>query len=837
MKLRKVLAMLLICAMLVGMSPAVFADEEIDIIYADDTALDMTGESRNDDEAFDTGDDEELDIMASEEEDESPEEVDQILSSEDDLDVLEADQALSTQAEATMDDARTNGADIPVDESHFKDAKFRAWVSDNCDTDHSGSLSDSEIAAVTAITPGESVTGITTLKGIEYFTNLTDLDIDGYSLTSLDLSGNTKLTVLYCSNLAAGSLDLTKNTALKTVSLYECQIKTLNMKGLTQLTQLNVEESKKLTALDLTNCVKLEVLSVRFCDSLKDLILTGCTGLDTLDCGFAALDFLDVKECTKLTWLNCQGNNLSGINLSKCTKLQSLYCDGNKLNMLDIAENKALINLYCDNNQLESLDLSWNESLEEVGCSCNNLKKLKLPDSTSLHWLRCEFNALEELDLSACTGLISVICSYNKLEKLDVNNCKKLEGLHCQGNSLSWLGVWNCQKLAALVRDGSMKVVTDFDYDDKYMGVVDWYSDSFSEDTGDGLKVDHDLQVLASAPTVDDIWLDHTALILYVGETCKLRVTVLPDDETSNSVTWKTSNSDIATIENGQVEAIEAGTATITVTSVADPSKKATCKVTVKQETMEKEITKTGSAGTVKLIKGQKLQLDPSFATDKGWEIKSYSSSKDRIASVSKDGLVKARRVGKTTITIRTKNNKKATVVIKVTDPTVPTKVKLNKKDGVKLNVGEKMYLKATIAPATAKTELKWKTSNRRFATVSKYGVVKGVKNGTVYITVKTDNGKSARVKIVVVDPTIPTKVKLNKKDTVKLETGDQLQLVATLSPSSAKSTLKWSTSNKRIAKVDGNGLVTAVKKGTATITVKTKKGGKTAQVKIIVVR
>ena len=114
-------------------------------------------------------------------------------------------------------------------------------------------------------------------------------------------------------------------------------------------------------------------------------------------------------------------------------------------------------------------------------------------------------------------------------------------------------------------------------------------------------------------------------------------------------------------------------------------------------------------------------------------------------------------------------------------------------------------------------------------------GTVTGMAEGTAMVTVKTYNGKKASVKIRVVDPYKPTGVKLDHTGTVVLNKGETLQLAATLSPETAQSELKWTTSNKRYATVGADGTVTGVAKGTATITVKTY-NGKKATVKIRVV-
>ena len=214
---------------------------------------------------------------------------------------------------------------------------------------------------------------------------------------------------------------------------------------------------------------------------------------------------------------------------------------------------------------------------------------------------------------------------------------------------------------------------------------------------------------------------------------------------------WSSSNTSVATVEDSIVYAIAPGTAVIKATAASDSSKYATCKVTVKAVVSEKKLTKTGSNGTVSLEKGEQLQLIPTFATKKGWTVKSYASSNKKIATVNASGLVTANKAGTATITVKTKNGKKATIKIKVVDPTVPTKVELNKAGTVKLKKGKTLRLTATVYSDTAVTTLTWKSSNKKVATVNKNGVVKGVKKGTATITVKTKNGKTATVKIKVV--------------------------------------------------------------------------------------
>ena len=146
--------------------------------------------------------------------------------------------------------------------------------------------------------------------------------------------------------------------------------------------------------------------------------------------------------------------------------------------------------------------------------------------------------------------------------------------------------------------------------------------------------------------------------------------------------------------------------------------------------------------------------------------------------------------------------------------------IKLNK-SSVSLIVGETFQLKATITPSNASNKsVTYSSSNNKVATVSSKGLIKAASAGTAVITAKTNNGKTATVKVIVKKPVCEV-VKLNKTSITMLGKPVQLKV------SGASGTITWSTSNKKIATVSGNGLVTPKGYGTCTITAKTKNGSK----------
>lgn len=108
----------------------------------------------------------------------------------------------------------------------------------------------------------------------------------------------------------------------------------------------------------------------------------------------------------------------------------------------------------------------------------------------------------------------------------------------------------------------------------------------------------------ASVP-VASVSLDKASATLEVGKSVTLTATVSPDNATNKSVTWASDHEDVATVENGVVTAVAAGTATITVTTV-DGAKTATCAVTVNAEqvvetTIADALTKVGDEKTYQI--------------------------------------------------------------------------------------------------------------------------------------------------------------------------------------------------------------------------------------------
>ena len=168
---------------------------------------------------------------------------------------------------------------------------------------------------------------------------------------------------------------------------------------------------------------------------------------------------------------------------------------------------------------------------------------------------------------------------------------------------------------------------------------------------------------------------------------------------------------------------------------------------------------------------------------------------------------------------------------------TIPT-IELNKNELI-LAKGKTERLVATFTPIdTPNKGHIWSSSAPDVASIDDTGLVTAIDPGESTITVTALNGKkTATCKVTIVDKIVNvTGISLDKTETT-LAVGDGIKLEATIKPDTATDkSITWSSSDKQIASVDGLGNITAITKGSATITATTNDGEKTASCKVKVV-
>ena len=243
---------------------------------------------------------------------------------------------------------------LPINEKNFPDPNFRNYIK----TYKAGGKNVLTVEQQRNVTTIEiNKKGVSDLKGIEAFPNLTELDCGNNSIQNLDLRQNPKLRKLICNKNQLTQLDLSKNPDIYYLNCSE-----------NQLEQLDVSH-------------------------LIDLVL--------LDCSDNNLAQLDVKNSIFLVTLNCSANQLTELDadVKHKTRLVSVECQNNQLTTLILGQNKLLKKLNCAHNQLTQLNLDNMSALEELNCFDNQLTVLDVSDSPKLTKLWLGDNHLTSLNL------------------------------------------------------------------------------------------------------------------------------------------------------------------------------------------------------------------------------------------------------------------------------------------------------------------------------------------------------------------------------------------------------------------------------------------------------
>ena len=356
-----------------------------------------------------------------------------------------------------------------------------------------------------------------------------------------------------------------------------------------------------------------------------------------------------------------------------------------------------------------------------------------------------------------------------------------------------------------------------------------------------------------------------------IGETTQIDVKLEPANAKDQKLTWKSSDESVATVdENGKVTAVGNGTATITVTT-EDGKHTATTTITVKAEEKPDEkpaeiekITVSAEQKTLTKI-GESTQLDVKIEPANAKEQKlTWKSGNEKVAVVDANGKVTAVGTGTTTITVNTEDGKHTatiTITVKVPDEPAVTKTtgfgrlkarsvtqtnnsikldwtRVSDADGYIVygnlcNANGKTYKYQKLATITNNKTKTWTHTKLKKGTYYKY-IVKAYKvvNGKKVITdtsvsihTTTKGGKYGVAKSVSV-----TKIG-TKKNTleVTLKKGKTAQITAKEVKMDKKIRqhrgLCYESSNKKVATVTPDGVITAVGKGTCSVWVYAQNG------------
>ena len=239
-----------------------------------------------------------------------------------------------------------------------------------------------------------------------------------------------------------------------------------------------------------------------------------------------------------------------------------------------------------------------------------------------------------------------------------------------------------------------------------------------------------------------------TSMELVVGETKRVSYSLKYSNSYSNydKPYFSCTSNCVSVTSDGSVTAISPGTAYINVyCKLSDASNAPYCKVTVKEKIVDPTSIELVPQ-TLKIPVGSKGNFTYKILPKDATTVLTWDSSDKSIATVDSEGNVKAISVGEATVSVLTKNGKKATGKVIVT----PAATKIEIKDQ-KLYEGFTIQLEPSITPSGVETKLTWTSSNNKIATVDINGKVTAQQEGSAQITVKTENNCVGKATITVV--------------------------------------------------------------------------------------
>lgn len=314
-----------------------------------------------------------------------------------------------------------------------------------------------------------------------------------------------------------------------------------------------------------------------------------------------------------------------------------------------------------------------------------------------------------------------------------------------------------------------------------------------------------------------------TTFTVECGEVATMATSLTPSDAYS-TYTWTSSNPNVATIDpaTGQITGIAPGTTTITVTTTNN--KTASTTVTIAPKTI---LGVKLNKSYIPLNIGEKFNMVATIQPSGATSPVTWSVDKPEIVSITQttDGTNEITAVAKGTAVVKVTVNGFVATCSVTSNEVLPASVSLPETASVK--VGKVTKLNAVIAPDNPTNgTLTWSSMDDNIATVDNQGNVTGVSIGTTSIIVATHNGKIAECAFTVTadTPPPPSIIPVKGVNIVNIPSyilmKQSVRLGVSVSPLNATNkTIRWSSSNPKIATVNGAGIVTGVFPGRAYIT------------------
>ncbi|WP_162087003.1 DUF7619 domain-containing protein [Chryseobacterium aquaeductus] len=378
-----------------------------------------------------------------------------------------------------ISDANFKAKLLAANVTNNKIAKNLSGQWTNVDTNYDGEIQITEalnLKYLDLTTSPPSTNYITNHLGIESFTNLnflsfnrnqissvnlslpnlTDLNVNSNSVTSLNVQNCPNLEILHISyhgftnlnvqsnslknidigdNLNPFSINFQNTPNLEIVTMFFAPIVSIDLSNKLFLKKIRLENMDMLTSLNLQGCNTLQEVQLANLYVIPSINLQNLPALTTVYCTNSSnLQSVNVSNSININKLYINNNNIATVDISTLNNLQDFKVNANDLISLNLSNHTLLKYVNCDDNDLTSINLQNTPALENLSCEYNNLQNINLQFSPQLKTLNVGSNYLTSINVSTLQNLISLGVQHNQLQSLDVTHNPLLTSLGCNSN-------------------------------------------------------------------------------------------------------------------------------------------------------------------------------------------------------------------------------------------------------------------------------------------------------------------------------------------------------------------------------------------------------------------
>ena len=367
-------------------------------------------------------------------------------------------------------------------------------------------------------------------------------------------------------------------------------------------------------------------------------------------------------------------------------------------------------------------------------------------------------------------------------------------------------------------------------------------------------QISASIQVEVKSVPLQSIQITNIPSEFRVGQAHRLEVKLTPSGTTQKSVSWKSSDTSVLTVDkSGNIKGIAQGTTTVTVTSTANKNISASVTITVLPEIQQpvypvESMSINKPQSTVFKI-GERLTLSTVVLPAEATDTIVWDSSNDDIATVSQSGLVKFISAGSVTITARCGNysfEDSITFTVKEvlsSTITIQTENLTQTSDGYILGKGSIGKIKGVLDSNATILDIDYSSSDSSIASISEDGVIEAFKEGRVTITASSSyDGETVSQSITVIvkeilssSITIQTENLTQEGEDYTIIKGNYGKIKGILDENATILEIVYSSSDSSIASISEDGVIEALKGGTVTITATSSYDGETVSQSITI--